>query len=317
MPDHRVHIHLSVKIPREFAGKRLDQVMGILFSDHSRSRMQAWIKAGFVTVDGDFLRGKDKVAADQTIVINANAAAQVESQPQSIPLDIIYEDQDLVVINKPVGLVVHPGAGNVDNTLLNALLYHYPELQSVPRAGIVHRLDKDTSGLLVIARNLRTHTRLVSALQRRRIKREYQAVVWGVMTAGGTIDQPIGRHPTKRTLMAVLESGRPAVTHYRVLERFKAHTLLRVMLETGRTHQIRVHLSHIGYPIVGDATYVGRAKLPQNASEKLVTTLRNFKRQALHACKLTLKHPGSGELMEWEAPLPDDMRDLLQVLRTE
>jgi 23S rRNA pseudouridine1911/1915/1917 synthase len=233
-------------------------------------------------------------------------------QPQEIALNVVYEDQDIIVINKPVGLVVHPGAGCADSTLLNALLYHYPELSNIPRAGIIHRLDKDTSGLLVITRNLISHTKLVSDLQKRQIKREYVAIVNGVVTTGGTIKAPIGRHPTKRTLMAVKEGGRPSTTHYRVLERFSAHTYLKVILETGRTHQIRVHLTHIGYPIVGDPTYGKRIRMPKKCSDTLRKTLENFKHQALHAQRLELKHPSAGKTMEWEVEPPEDMKKLLQ-----
>ena len=269
---------------------------------------------GFVTVDNVVLRAKDKVRTDQTINITANITTETTDQPQAIALDVVYEDQDIIVINKPAGLVTHPGAGRADNTLLNALLYHYPELINLPRAGIIHRLDKDTSGLLVIAHNLIAHTKLVTDLQNRKIKREYAAIVNGVMTTGGTVEAPIGRHPFKRTHMAVKENGKSATTHYRIIKHFPAHTYLKVILETGRTHQIRVHLTHIGYPIVGDPTYGKGLKIPAKCSEALRQTLMNFKRQALHAERLGLKHPCTGQLMEWEVKPPEDMEKLLQAL---
>jgi len=309
-------ISLSASVTDELSDKRLDQVASVLFSQYSRTRLQSWIKNGELTVDDKILRSKDKVQAGQVILVNATLKSEGNGQAQDIKLDIVYEDQDIIVINKPVGLVTHPAIGNRDNTLLNALLYHAPELKNVPRAGIVHRLDKDTSGLLVVARNLEAHTHLTRELKNHEIEREYEAIVDGAMIAGGTIDKPIGRHPYKRTLMAVTENGREAVTHYRVLERFPAHTHLKVQLETGRTHQIRVHLAHIGYPIVGDKTYGGRFKLPPGATEKLKEALRNFPRQALHARSLTLEHPRTGNEVTFAAPLPKDMRDLLKLLRS-
>ena len=234
-----------------------------------------------------------------------------------MPLEILYEDSALIVLNKPPGLVVHPGAGNREGTLVNALLHHAPELANVPRAGVVHRLDKDTSGLLVVARTLAAHTHLVAQLQARTVKREYFAIVAGVMTAGGTIEAPVGRHPSERTRMAVVVGGREAVTHYRVLERFRGHTYVRVNLETGRTHQIRVHMAHLHYPLVGDPTYGGRLRLPADSSSTLREALRHFKRQALHAGVLGLIHPESGAALQWDAPLPADMQQLLEALRSD
>lgn len=301
-------------IPVELDQTRLDLALSTLLPEYSRAKIQNWIKAGFVTVDNVVLRAKDKVRADQVININANVTTKTTDQPQAIALDVVYEDQDIIVINKPAGLVTHPGAGCADNTLLNALLYRYPELSNLPRAGIIHRLDKDTSGLLVIAHNLIAHTKLVADLQNRKIKREYAAIVNGVMTTGGTIEAPIGRHPFKRTHMAVKENGKSATTHYRIIKHFPAHTYLKVILETGRTHQIRVHLAHIGYPIVGDPTYGKGLKIPAQCSDVLRQTLMNFKRQALHAERLGLAHPRTGQLMEWEVKPPEDMEKLLQTL---
>ncbi|MEJ1296680.1 MAG: 23S rRNA pseudouridine(1911/1915/1917) synthase RluD [Candidatus Sedimenticola sp. (ex Thyasira tokunagai)] len=301
----------------ELAGKRLDQALAILFPDFSRSRLQQWIKQERVTLDGVVRRSRDKLVGGEQVELNALIEDQVECRPQAIPLDLVYEDDQILVVNKPVGLVVHPAAGHPDGTLQNALLHHDPELVQLPRAGIVHRLDKDTSGLLVVARTTGAHRSLVEQLQDRAFKREYRTIVTGVMTAGGTVDQPIGRHPTHRTRMAVVFSGKPAVTHYRVIERFKAHTYLRVQLETGRTHQIRVHLAHIRYPIVGDPVYAGRLRMPGGMTDALRSELKDFRRQALHARRLGLTHPTTGEWMEWESPLPDDMEQLLAVLKRD
>ena len=294
---------LKTTIPAHLDNKRLDQALAELFPEYSRARLQAWIKAGQITVDDKILKPRDKIHTGQNIIVNPIIEPQERWEAQQIPLDIIYEDDDIIIINKPPGLVVHPGAGTRDKTMLNALLHHAPELAKLPRAGIIHRLDKDTSGLLVVARNLKSHTKLVTELQHHNIKREYEAIVVGVMTAGGTVDAPIGRHPKDRKRMAVVPSGKPAITHYRVIKRFKAHTHIKVMLETGRTHQIRVHMAHIHYPILGDPVYGGnKAKY------------KNFPRQALHAKCLGLIHPATGEQMEWQAPLPDDMQGLLKKL---
>lgn len=301
----------------ELAGKRLDQALAILFPEFSRSRLQQWVKQERVTLDGVVRRTRDKLLGGEQVELNALIEDQVECHPQDIPLDLIYEDDEIIVVNKPVGLVVHPAPGNPDGTLQNALLHHDAALVQLPRAGIVHRLDKDTSGLLVIARTLGAHRSLVEQIQDRAFNREYRAIVTGVMTAGGTVDEPIGRHATHRTRMAVTFSGKPAVTHYRVIERFKAHTYLRVQLETGRTHQIRVHLAHIRYPIVGDPVYAGRLRMPGGMTDALRSELKGFRRQALHARRLGLTHPATGEWMEWESPLPDDMTQLLAVLKRD
>lgn len=301
----------------DLAGKRLDQALAKVFPDFSRSRLQQWLKEGLITLDGQACRARDKVAGGEKVELEAHFEEQGECLPQAIDLNIVYEDDEILVINKPVGLVVHPAAGNPDGTLQNALLHHAPDLIELPRAGIVHRLDKETSGLLVVAKTPGAHRSLVEQLQAREFDREYRAIVSGVMTAGGTVDEPIGRHPVNRLKMAVIHSGKPAVTHYRVLERFRLHTYVKVNLETGRTHQIRVHMAHIRFPLVGDPLYAGRFKIPPNSSESFVQTLRGFRHQALHARRLGLMHPVTGEWMEWEAPLPEDMSALLELLRED
>lgn len=305
---------LTAIVPDELAGMRLDQCLAEVFPDYSRSKLQSWVKSGRVLVDGRTLKAKDKLVGGEEIRLDAEAEVVLENEAEDIPLDIVYEDESILIINKPAGLVVHPAAGNWHGTLVNALLNHDPNLNTLPRAGIVHRLDKDTSGLLMVAKTLQAHHSLTEQLQERSINREYLALVKGWMTAGGTIDEPIGRHPVDRKRNAVREDGKPAVTHYRLERRFKRHTLVRVKLETGRTHQIRVHMAHINYPLVGDQVYGGRFQMPAGCSEKLAQALRDFKRQALHAAKLGLDHPVSGEYCEWEQPLPEDMQQLLNVL---
>jgi 23S rRNA pseudouridine1911/1915/1917 synthase len=314
--DIRERLH-AAQIGPELAGKRLDQALASLFSEYSRSRLQAWVREGRVRVNGAALRPRDKVALGDRVELQAWLEDQVDCRPQPLPLDILFEDEHLLVVNKPAGLVVHPAAGNPDGTLQNGLLYHDARLAELPRAGIVHRLDKDTTGLMVVARTQLAHTRLVAALAAREVKREYRALVLGKLNVGGTIDQPIGRHPTQRTRMAVHPGGKPAVTHYRVLEKFRAHTLLRVNLETGRTHQIRVHLAHLRHPIFGDPVYGGRLQIPGGANEGLKAIMRGFRRQALHAKRLGLVHPATGRPMQWEAPLPEDMAELLEALRAD
>jgi len=307
----------TAEIPVELDGKRLDQALAVLFQDFSRSRLQQWIRDGQVQVDAQVMRPKDKVFSGQRVTLQADLAPEGEWEAQDIPLPIVYEDAHLLVINKPAGLVVHPAAGNYTGTMLNALLHHAPQLENLPRAGIVHRLDKETSGLLVVAKDLSTHKELVAQLQAREFEREYLAIVVGVMTAGGTVEAPIGRHPVQRKRMAVVDRGKPAVTHYRVVERFRAHTLIRVKLETGRTHQIRVHMAYVHFPLLGDPVYGGRLKLPKGCSEELAQTLRQFRRQALHAARLGIIHPQTGEALSWEAPLPPDMQKLLAVLQDD
>ena len=310
---------LSARVPESAAGRRLDQALAELFPDFSRSRLQQWIKAGEVTVDGVAeTRPRTRLEGGETVEVEAELPREARCEPQDIPLDILYEDDAILVVNKPAGLVVHPAAGNPDGTLQNALLHYDPALAVVPRAGIVHRLDKDTSGLMVVARTLAAHHALVGQLQSRSVGREYLAVVVGVMTGGGTVDQPIGRHPVDRKRMAVVaQGGKPAVTHYRVVERFRSHTLLRVRLETGRTHQIRVHMAWLKHPLVGDPVYGGRARLPAGASASLRDMLLGFRRQALHAERLSLLHPVSGESMSWEAPPPADFQALVEALRAD
>lgn len=308
---------MDINIPEYLDNKRLDQVVAELFPEYSRARLQAWIKAGQITVDGKILRPRDKVHTGQHVEINPIIEPVETWQAQPITLDIIYEDKDIIVINKPAGLVVHPAAGRPHSTMLNALLYHAPKLANLPRAGIIHRLDKDTSGLLVVAKNLKAHTKLVAKLQERKITREYEAIVNGVMIAGGTVNAPIGRHPRDRKRMAVITGGKPAITHYRVIKRFRAHTHIKVILETGRTHQIRVHMAYIHYPIVGDQVYGGRQKVPAGINEELKQHLQNFKRQALHAKRLGLIHPVTGKKMEWQVPLPKDMQQLLKMLNKD
>jgi len=310
-------LHRDARIPETMVGLRLDQAAAELLPDYSRERLKSWIKRGELTVDGARARPKDKVAGGERLVLETVLEDEVRWTPQAIALDIVHEDESVLVVNKPAGLVVHPAAGNPDGTLLNALLHHRPALAAVPRAGIVHRLDKDTTGLMVVAKTLAAQTALVEQLQARTVSREYDAVVTGVMTAGGTVDAPIGRHPRDRKRQAVHVSGKPAVTHYRVVERFRGHTHVRCRLETGRTHQIRVHLAHQRFPLVGDALYGGRLKLPAGAGESLKELLRHFPRQALHARKLAFIHPDSGETLTLRAELPDDLWLLLDGLRAD
>jgi 23S rRNA pseudouridine1911/1915/1917 synthase len=310
-------IQLSLTIPFETAGQRLDQVLSELLSDYSRTRIKSWIESGEILVNGLQLRPKDKVLGGERVEVNATLPDAVPVAPEVIDLDVAYQDEHVLVINKPAGLVVHPGAGNAAGTLQNALLHFDPALAQLPRGGIVHRLDKDTTGLLVVARTLAAHTALVRALEAREIEREYEAVCQGVMTGGGTVDAPIGRHPVDRLRQAIREDGREAVTHYRVLHRYRGHTHIRLQLETGRTHQIRVHMAHIRYPLVGDRVYGGRLLLPKGASTELIETLRAFKRQALHAARLAFEHPVTGRAVEVTAALPEDFQALLAALAAD
>jgi 23S rRNA pseudouridine1911/1915/1917 synthase len=313
-PKFQTH---RLDLPSDFAGRRLDQALAQLLPQYSRTRIQRWIEDGAVRVNGLAPRARDVVVGGETATVEARLPEETTVAAEKLPIDIVHQDAALIVINKPPGVVVHPGAGNREHTLQNALLAHDGKLKRVPRAGLVHRIDKDTSGLLVVARTLEAHTALTAALAAHEIEREYLAVCTGAMTGGGTVDEPIGRHRTQRTKMTVRSDGRAAVTHYRIEKRFRAHTLARVRLETGRTHQIRVHLAHIKYPIVGDPAYGGRRKLPAGAIPALVHALGNFQRQALHAARLTFTHPKSGKRVSYDAPLPADLTELLAALASD
>jgi 23S rRNA pseudouridine1911/1915/1917 synthase len=309
---------IELKIPQELAGLRLDAALSRLLPEHSRTRIKGWIDAGQVQVGKLKCKPRDTVSAGSRVEVRMSVdAPPAEAQPEAIEISVVHEDRDVLVVDKPAGLVVHPGAGNPRHTLQNALLGRDARLSALPRAGIVHRLDKDTSGLLVVARTLEAHTALVRQLMSRSVSREYLAVSVGVMTGGGTVDEPIGRHRSDRLRMAVRRDGRPAVTHYRVLERFRAHTLLRVKLETGRTHQIRLHLAHLKYPLLGDPVYGGRFVRPRGAGDVLTETLRRFKRQALHAGMLAFDHPRTGARIMLESPAPPDLAGLLDALRED
>lgn len=307
----------TATVPDASAGRRFDAVLAELFPQFSRSRLTTWIKAGEVLLDGAVPRPRDPVMGGERVELNVVLDTQTEAEPQDIPLSVLYEDNQVIVVDKPAGLVVHPGAGNPDGTLVNALLFRDASLATLPRAGIVHRLDKDTSGVMVVARTLEAHTALVEQLSARDVHRQYLAVVVGALVSGGTADAPIDRHPRDRLRMAVRDDGRDAVTHYRLRERFRAHTALECRLETGRTHQIRVHMAHLRHPILGDPMYGGALKLPKGASETTAGMLRGFRRQALHAETLEFRHPTSGEAIRCSAPLPDDMQALLKVLRAD
>ena len=307
----------ALQLPPDSAGLRFDAALAKALPQYSRARLRSWIDSGAVEVDGRPLRPKDKVLGGERVRIEARLPPQGQVAPEALPLEVVFRDRALLIINKPAGLIVHPGAGNPRHTLQNALLALDPKLALVPRAGIVHRLDKDTSGLLIVARTPEAHTALVAALAARAIHREYLAICTGLMTGGGTIDEPIGRHRRERTRMAVRADGREAVTHYRLVRRFRAHTLVRVELETGRTHQIRVHLAHAGFPLVGDPLYGGRRRRPAGVTEALAQSLADFPRQALHAARLRLQHPVSHREIEFEAPLPADMAALLAALEAD
>ncbi|MDA1369467.1 MAG: 23S rRNA pseudouridine(1911/1915/1917) synthase RluD [Proteobacteria bacterium] len=310
-------ISLKAAVPEQLAGNRLDQIAAKLFPDYSRAKLQDWIKAGSLLVNEKQLRPRDRLQTGDMLVVETELAYSEEWQPEAMPLDIVFEDEHLLVINKPLNVVVHPAAGNREHTLLNGLLHYCPDLAELPRAGIVHRLDKDTTGLMVVAKSLESHTDLGRQLQAREVVREYEAIVQGFLTGGGTIDAPLGRHPVSRKKRAVVQSGQQAVTHYRVITRFRSHTHVRVKLETGRTHQIRVHMAHIKHPIIGDPVYGGRLQLPAACSEELAESLKNFRRQALHACRLQLSHPLLHTPLAWESVRPEDMEQLLKSLSAD
>lgn len=313
-PDQSVR---QAVVPDASTGFRLDVVAAELFPGFSRSRLSEWIKSGKLLLDGAQVRPRDTVFGGQQLSLEVELETQTMAEPEDIPLDVLYEDEHLLVVNKPVGLVVHPGAGNHSGTLVNALMFRYPEAAQLVRAGIVHRLDKDTSGVMVIARTVEAQTALVEQLSARDVHRQYVAVVAGSLVAGGTADFPIDRHPRDRLKMGVREDGKEAITHYRLRERFRAHTVLECRLETGRTHQIRVHMAHLKQPIIGDQLYGGSLKLPRQATDELVAALRGFKRQALHAEVLEFTHPVSGEPLRCTAPLPADMQALIAALRVD
>lgn len=318
MGDGRLmQVQRSLRLGQECAGLRLDQALAQAWPEFSRGRVQQWIEAGQVLVDGASRRCRDRVWGGEAVGLDVTLVGDERDSPQAIPLAIVHEDEALLVIDKPAGLVVHPAAGNPDGTLLNALLHHAPTLAALPRAGIVHRLDKDTSGLLVVAKTLQAHCSLVEQLRRRTVHREYRALVVGELVAGGSVAAPIGRHPTQRTRMAVVADGRPAHTRYRVLERYPGHCLLGVELETGRTHQIRVHLTHVHHPLVGDPVYGGRPRPPKGCSPLLAAAIQGFPRQALHAIRLGLAHPETGRAMAWEVPMAPDLETLLELFRQE
>ena len=306
---------LQIIIPSRMKGARLDASLAEMLPDYSRSKITAWIKSGDALINGKIFKPKDKTSGDEIVFLTLNQKQSNDWIAEEIPLNVVYEDEDIIVINKQFGLVTHPGAGNWTGTLANALLYYDPTLSRLDRAGIVHRLDKNTSGLMVVARNEKSQKYLVEQLQNHSVDREYSAIVYGHMIAGGTVDEPIGRDSRDRVKQAVSQSGKEALTHYRAIDRFKSHTHVKAILETGRTHQIRVHLSYVGHSLIGDPMYGGRVRFPKKASEELKKALLNFKRQALHSKKLTLKHPISGEVMSWKAPLPNDMQELLSVLK--
>ncbi len=301
-------------VPVELSGQRLDQALARMFPEYSRSRLKSWLLQGFITVDERAMRPRDPVVGGESVLLQSQPEISVKSEPEALDLDIIFEDEDCLVVNKPVGLVVHPGAGNPRGTLMNGLLHHAPGLDQLPRAGIIHRLDKDTSGLLLVAKTLQAQTALTRELAEREIARHYLAVCAGVLTGGGSIKEPIGRHPVDRLKMSVQRDGRPAVTHYRVIRRFAAHTYVSVQLETGRTHQIRVHFAHRRHALVGDQTYGGRLAIPAGASDRLRDTLRKFRHQALHAEKLAFTHPRSGQNIELQVTPPADFTELLSAL---
>ena len=298
--------------------ERLDQALARTFPDYSRSRLQQWLKAGYVSLNGDCVTdNRRKVTGGEEVIIKAQMQTEVSWFAQPMELNIIYEDEDILVVNKPAGLVVHPAAGNYDNTLVNGLLHYLPSLEAIPRAGVVHRLDKDTTGLMVVAKTLQSQTWLVNELKCHNVERQYECLIYGQLIAGGTIEQPIGRNPRNRLQMAVVANGKEAITHYRVNQKYADFSLVDVFLETGRTHQIRVHMNYIKHPIVGDPLYGSRLRIPKGCSEELKETMRRFNRQALHAKSLTLTHPRHKDTVQWQAERPTDFNQFLDLLNKE
>ncbi len=306
---------INLIIPKRMTGERLDIVISKMLPDYSRSKISSWIKSGDALINNKTFKPKDKSCGNEVIRLTLNQNENTNWTPEKIDLNIIFEDEDIIVINKPFGLVTHPGAGNWSGTLANALLHYDKNLSKLDRAGIVHRLDKNTSGLLVVSKNIKSQKFLVEQLQNHLVEREYSAIVYGHMISGGTIDECIGRDSKDRLKQSILVSGKEAITHYRVINRFKSHTHIKAILETGRTHQIRVHLSHIGHPLIGDPIYGGRVRFPKKACEELKVALKGFDRHALHSKKLSLIHPVSGEFMTWKIDLPDDMKELINILK--
>ena len=305
----------NIIIPDRLIGQRIDSAMAQMLPDYSRSKITTWVRSGGALINGKTFKPKEKILGGEIVTLNIKAEKTNDWKAEDIPLDIVFEDNDIIVVNKPVGLVTHPGAGNWTGTLANALLHYDPSLANLDRAGIVHRLDKNTSGLMVVARSELAQKNLVEQLQTHAVSREYSAIVYGHMISGGTVDEPIGRDPKDRIRQAVVEDGKDAITHYRVIDRFAHHTHVKAILETGRTHQIRVHLSYIGHPLIADPMYGGKIRFPKKADDHLKNALKKFNRQALHAKKLTLTHPITLEQMSWKAPLPQDLQDLLKVLQ--
>jgi 23S rRNA pseudouridine1911/1915/1917 synthase len=310
-------IQHQLTIPDEYANLRLDQALAKLLPDYSRTQIKEWIDTGLVQINGQAVKGKSKITGGEEVSINATLKLQPQWEAEELPLPILYEDEAIIVINKPAGLVVHPGAGNARSTLLNALLHHAPDLQTLPRAGILHRIDKDTTGLLVVAKTAQALKHLSRQLKHHELQRDYQAVVYGDMISGGRVDAPVGRHPLQRKRMAVVDTGKEATTHYRIAAKYRGFTRLALQLETGRTHQIRVHLSYIHHPIVGDLTYGGRVRLTKGMSPTLIELIRGFKRQALHAFALSFTHPITEKSVRFEAPIPDDMQTLIHALEDD
>ena len=312
------HIKKQITIPREYHNQRIDSVLAQLLPEYSRSQISNWIKSGAVILNQKACKPKDKALdgdlIELSVDLNEIDPDFTHCEPEDIPLEVIYEDDDVLVLNKPMGLVVHPGAGNREHTLVNALLHHAPTLHHLPRAGIIHRLDKDTTGLLIVAKSLTAHTSLIRQMQARDIQRNYITLVQGHVISGGTVDTGFGRHPRNRLKMCVSGQGRQAITHYMVKKQYHDFTLLDVSLMTGRTHQIRVHMDYINHPVIGDQLYGGLMRFPQNASDDLKAMLQQFKRQALHACSIAFYHPETEEELTFTAPLPEDFKLLLRTL---